>query len=400
MIEASNGQEVKKGPFPQYPEGSDFPGVRKILEARSKLSRKSKIKAPLVGGVGFEAASNRPDSLRKARRELVSQVKGASDEQKKDLVSKGHARDLLAEEFISKQQEVKVEMNELGEQMARFIVLTPPESLRTKESDSLPPIFLISGISNDLESMGSLPQEIAFSGRKVVTIAYPESWHGDVTEEFGKAAEESSTFDPHTSFFKGAIDNIQNMPQVQEELGDFQDFELWGWSAGALMVSEILKDPKYQQKVANAVIAAPASSVDQSGIKLPFDQEIPVPGPILKDQYHTFRHLENAANLSVAEKGSIEFTKDKRARMTRTYNALRKKVLKRVEWWNGDMQVRKGGKIIVISYKQDELAKTYKVLDEVRQNKNLTVIELQGGHHGLKLRPVEFLEAVRKAESL
>jgi hypothetical protein len=396
MTEADSKGEIKEGPFPQYPEGSDFPGVRKILEVRGKLSHKSKIKIP-TKDAGFEMASLRPDSIRKARRVLFNNTQKATREEKIRLISEGHARDILAEEFISNQQEVRVVMGDLGEQMSRFIVLTPPESRRTEDTDTKPPIFLISGISNDLESMGSLPQEIAFSGRKVVTIAYPESWHGDVTDEFGKKAEESQSYEPHISFFKGAIENIRNQPELTAKLGNFDEFELWGWSAGALMTAEILKDPKFQNLVSNAVIVAPASSVDQKNIQLPFKQEIPVPGPIIKDQLQTFRHLEDVANLSVTERGSVEYTADKRYRMARVYNALRKKVLRRYEWWKGDMKVREGGKIVVISYKQDVLAQTRKVLEDVRQNTSFSVIELPGSHHGLKLKPGEFIEAVNNA---
>ena len=45
---------------------------------------------------------------------------------------------------MNNQQEVRVDMGELGEQMARYIVLTPPEGRKTAETDSKPPIFLIS----------------------------------------------------------------------------------------------------------------------------------------------------------------------------------------------------------------------------------------------------------------
>ena len=37
-------EAVKKGPFPQYSEGSDFFGVRRILETRRALSARSRIK--------------------------------------------------------------------------------------------------------------------------------------------------------------------------------------------------------------------------------------------------------------------------------------------------------------------------------------------------------------------
>ena len=394
MLETA-GEKIKEGPFPQYPEGSDMPLVRPILEAKRALSRRSRIriKNSDSDAAGFIRESNRPDALRRTRRELAEKIKDTPKKERRAIIEAAHARDEIAEEFMTNQQEVRVGMGDLGEQMARFVVLTPPEGRRTQDSDSKPPIFLISGISNDLESMGMLPQEIAFEGRKVVTIGYPESWHGNVTDAFGKAAEDSTSYEPYVSFFKEAIKAIREMPDVKEKLGDSSQIELWGWSAGALMTAEILEDPSFQEMVSNAVIIAPASCVDQKNIKM-FDQEIPVPKAILTDTIRTFRDFENIAKLNVTERGKIKYTKDKRRRMTRAYNALRNKVLRRTEWWKNDIRVADGGNIIVVSYDKDELTKSYKVVDEIRQNPNLKVLELSGSHHTPKTKPEDLIDAI------
>ncbi|MGA2911566.1 MAG: hypothetical protein ABSE17_02930 [Candidatus Levyibacteriota bacterium] len=333
--------------------------------------------------------SPRPDALRRTRRELVEQIKQTPKSERGRIIEAGHARDELAEQFMTNQQEVRVDMGELGEQMARYIVLTPPEGRKTAETDSKPPIFLIPGISNDLESMGMLPQEIAFEGRKVVTIAYPESWHGNVTDAFGKAAEESPTFEPHASFFKQAIENIRQNLDVQAQLGDHQQIELWGFSAGALIVSEMLTDRNFSQEVSNAAIIAPASNFDQTMNAAKLN--------ISKDQFITYGiDFKNTAKMNPNFRTEIEYTTDFRKRMQRTFDALSKKVTRRYSWWEQDMTVAEGGKIAVVSYWTDQQAQTKRVEVEIRRKPNLEPVMLSGTHETPKIESETLINAISK----
>ena len=389
MSEADKKSEIKRGPFPQYPEGSDMPGVRKILEATDSLSRPSGIRVRNSDG-SFTRKSNRPDALRRVRRELAERIMPWTSKQDRHTsVEAGHARDELAEEYMANQQEVRVDLGDLGEQMARFVILTPPEGRKTAETDSKPPIFLISGISNDLESMGMLPQEIAFKGRKVITIAYPESWHGNVTDEFGKATEESSTFEPHVSFFKQAIENIRKMPDVKSKLGEHDQIELWGYSAGALMVPEMLTDDAFGKKVSNAAIIAPASNYDQTMNQGKWH--------VFMDQIDTYlADFRNTAKMNLSFRGKIEVTADFRDRQERTFNALAKKVLRKFAWWEQDMKVADGGKIAVVSYANDMQTQTPRVDREISQNPNLHLIRLFGTHEAPKTEPGTLINAVNQ----
>lgn len=88
MIEADSKAEVKKGPFPQYPEGSDMPGVRRILEKTSAVSRKSRIRIPNPSGEGFNRASERPDALRRTRREPAEKIKLTPREERFAIIEK------------------------------------------------------------------------------------------------------------------------------------------------------------------------------------------------------------------------------------------------------------------------------------------------------------------------
>ncbi len=392
MSEADQKSEIKRGPFPQYPEGSDMPGVRPILEAMDAFSRKSKIRVKNSEGV-FTRKSDRPDALRRVRRELAERIMPwTSKQDRRTSVEAGHARDQLAEEYMTDQQEVRVDLGDLGEQMARFVVLTPPEGRKTEETDLKPPIFLISGISNDLESMGMLPQEIAFKGRKVITIAYPESWHGNVTDEFGKAAEETATFEPHVSFFKQAIENIREMPDVKSKLGEHAQIELWGYSAGALIVPEILTDNDFGKKVSNAAIIAPASNYDQTMNQGKWH--------VFIDQIDTYlANFKNTAKMNPGFRGKIEVTADFRRRQERTFNALAKKVLKKYNWWEQDMRVADGGKIAVVSYANDMQTQTPRVAREIMQNPNLHLIHLFGTHEAPKVEPETLINAINQTFS-
>ena len=113
------------------------------------------------------------------------------------------------------------------------------------------PLFFVPALSGDLNGIRPLMRETALQGRRVITVGYPESFMGKTTEAFANASRASVNFEPHTTYFKQAIENL---------VGPNGDFELWGYSAGAGLVTEILQDHKFQQRVANAVIIAPEAS--------------------------------------------------------------------------------------------------------------------------------------------
>lgn len=388
MVETN--EQTKEGPFPQYPEGSDAPVFGSILKKTNALSRRSRTRLPKLSGEGFIRGSDRPDALRRERRQLAEEVKTTPKSQRKSIIMDAHARDDLAEKFLHSQQEIRVDMGDLGEQMARFVVLTPPEGRKTEETDSKPPIFLISGISNDLENMGMLPQEIAFQGRKVVTIAYPESWQGNVTDEFRKKAEESSTLEPHVSFFKKAIELIRQNPVAKTKIGEHEKIELWGFSAGALMVSEMLTDESFNKNVSNAAIIAPASNSDRGTMSAYFD--------VFKDQMRTFfTDFKNTAKMNPSIRTKIKYNIVKTDRAHKTFQSLERKVLKKHNWWEQDMGVSEGGKIAVVSYESDFQAQTRRVESEIAQNPNIELIRLPGTHETAKIQSETLIKAINSS---
>ncbi len=425
---AATGKGVIKGSLPEYREGAETPVIKQVLEKAGVWSRESPIKLKTPDGTA--QGSRRPLSLRRTRRELMGKIHNTpaklSDEQKqeiqalkqvtkpdieriqaifakknelrKKIAEAGRARDAIAEQLASDQDDVSVEVGDLGIQSARFVVLTPPESRRSKAQDGKPPIIFISGISADVETGGMFPQESAsYAGRDVVIIGYPDSWHGNVTDAFGKAAEESSSYEPHTTFFKEAIKAILERQDVKAKIGDVSEIDLWGHSTGAAIIAEILTDRQFRERVANAVLIAPPSCVDQRNPKI-FGREIPLPGAIISELWDILKpkNIRNAAKINVANRHEIQYTKDHRRRELRSHYALRKKPLRRNNWWKKDLGVKEGGTIIVVSYDHDQMTKTYKVVDEIAQNPNLHIIKLPGSHTTPLRKPLDLIRAVSK----
>lgn len=395
-------EKMKKMSFPQYRQGGEIPGFNQVIEKSGVLSAKSTIK--LEGQEGKVQGEPRTLALRRIRRELIGVMKRTPKidvDKRLAIIEQGHARDQLAEEFMNTQREVRVDMGDLGEQTARFVVLTPPESRKTETSESKSPIFIIPGISNDLESMGMLPQELAFRGRKVVMIGFPESWHGEATDAFGKATEQSKSYEPHTTFFKKAIEAVALDQGVIDRIGTPSEIDLWGYSTGAAIVAEMLTDTKFSENISNAAIICPPSCVDQNNLKLPFGIEAPLPSGVaneLREVFRSSKNMRNAAKLNVFNRKEEQYTEDHRRRMLRTYNALREKVLKKNYWWTKDIRPRDGGKITVVSYDNDNMTRSYEAVNEIRQNPNLSVVELHGTHNTALSEPATIIKAIAATE--
>ena len=134
-------------------------------------------------------------------------------------------------------------MGILGKIKSRYVVLEPKN--KTNEC----PIFFIPGISNDIDCVGSLISEMAYQGRKVICLAYPESYKGSVTKKFTDRVEESNSYKPHLEFFKKGIEKL-----VGED-----KFELRGLSLGGGIAQELMLDPKISQKIKKSVLIFPSN---------------------------------------------------------------------------------------------------------------------------------------------
>jgi len=70
---AATGKGTIKGSLPEYREGAETPGFKQVLEYAGVLSRESLIRLKTPGGA--IQGSERPLSLRRARRELMGRIK-------------------------------------------------------------------------------------------------------------------------------------------------------------------------------------------------------------------------------------------------------------------------------------------------------------------------------------
>ena len=323
--------------------------------------------------------SQRPLSLRAKRSELYKKAKEARSkglkEEAKLIFQEGRFRDEIAKQYLN-QGEVKVVFNNLGEQRARFNIVKPPESL----DKHLPPIYLIPGISNDIDCVGWLIQELAFQGREVITVAFPESFMGTVTEEFVRSVEQSQIYEPHTEFFKRAL---------QELIPSGRDFELWGFSTGSPIVSEILQDEALQGQVARAVLLCPASSIDVSSLSLK--------SGITQDIVYLLHHIGYAPKytFSRGRKDSIDQEDaGQRQLKERVFNALLGKVRKKHDLWQ-KARVKNSGEIIVVSGELDNITKSRKIFNDEEQlkriNPQIRLFNIPKGRH---MSPLIYPEAI------
>lgn len=253
-----------------------------------------------------------------------------------------HDLDDFDREYLN-QGRLSVDMAELGVQQSQYIAVELPS--KREAATEKPPIFLIPALSGDLNGVRPLVREAALQGRRVITAGYPESFMGQVTDAFAKASLESVNFEPHSSYFKKAIQTL---------VGE-GDFELWGYSAGGGLAAELLNDPELQQRVTNAVIIAPAGSIEQSK------------ADVVKGVLHEFKEvLKNPRNIydtvvTYARNGPME-AEHKKLRDKIFFSALFNKVGKRINAWEG-MRVQEGGKIIIATGRKDEITKSYRIMD-------------------------------------
>lgn len=349
-----------------------------------------------------------------------------------EIHARNKAYDIVANQFINDQKEITVDLGSLGEQMSRFVVLRPPNTDNTK-----PPIFLIPGVSNDLEKAGSLPHELALQGRTVIVVSFPESWKGRVTREFVEATKKiaaSDDFDPYTAYFKKVITQIQESADFRKEYGNHETIELVGFSTGANLVADILRDKDYQEKVTNAVLYNPGACIDRDWAyvseakpwpiakalaatafrnltgkgerhpqkKQPTDVLFPIPGGVIKAALQDLLNLANLPFQSVSHPELIPVDKEQRKLQVEAYEELQKVVLLRREWWKKPMKVR-GGKIVVISAGKDNIAVTSAVDDEIQEaatviNPQMTLVKRPKDYHQTALsEPWKVVQAANEA---
>ncbi len=332
----------------------------RIFYAREMVTGKSSIKSKENPDERIE----RPEFLRARRADLYKELRSLPKEDKdgrRRIIKEAHLRDEITRQYLM-QSELSVTIPGLGEQRARCINITPPEPLQTEETTSKPPVFLIPGISNDVDCVGNLVHELAMEGRQVIVVGYPESFKGQTTEAFADAVAQDEGYRPHADFFKAALDHFYKKNE---------DIELWGLSTGAPIAETILEDPIFQQRVENAVLLCPASCVDQSVTSLKLG---------LLHDIGFMREPGTAASLSWTTESKTPREKDQKELRKKVFKSLLKKITKKLDYWKG-ARVKEGGSIVVLSGQQDKVTKSSEAVDLFLENPQIRVIDLPDGYH-------------------
>ncbi len=281
--------------------------------------------------------------------------------------------DNVYRQFLN-QGEIKTELPKTGEQLARYTRITPPKK-RKERHRGKPPIVLLPGVSNDLECVETLATELPLLGREVIVIGFPESYMGYVTPAFAEAVVESPTYASHVIFYKHAIS------QLTEE---FAEIELWGFSTGSPIISQILHDESFQKKTKHAVLICPASSVQQTMKQLTLG--------IIHEYEVLFKRFTSVPKYvwTIGRKQPDDPVQKKLKKQI--IMTLLKRVATRLDLWH-DARVKENGRIIVVSSDKDHITKSSRVfrndqktLQKINQyNPQLTVMNIPNGLHSTPL---------------
>ncbi|MCX6791458.1 MAG: hypothetical protein NT149_00245 [Candidatus Gottesmanbacteria bacterium] len=318
--------------------------------------------------------SDRPFSLLAKRAELFGQAKGAlheKDTQKvREVIHEAHGRDEIAKQYLT-QGEVTIDMGELGKQTARYVEVKPP----AERNKNLPTIFLVPGISNDIDCVGWLIQELAWEGRTVVCAGFPESHMGKTTEAFARAVKDSKEYGPHSQLFSSEL----NMLIPEGEV------ELWGQSTGVPILEQMLQNPDIQERVTNAVGLNPASSVDQTPTSLY--------SGIAKEAAYLAGELKNMPKytLSGGRREIDGITKEHPLQLKfnkEVMNTLLERVRTKMDLWK-TARVKEGGTITIVSGDKDSMTKSsQEFTDQAKlqsENPQVRLLRIPDCHHSTVL---------------
>lgn len=325
----------------------------------------------LVGKVTHKSLADKREGiqrslqLRTTRAQILKefrQTPKADTESRHQLIQEAKTRNELEIQYLN-QGEVTVDLPGLGPQTARYTIIDLPENLKPAAEAEKPPIFFIPGLSNDLDCVKATLQELAYSGRRVIAVGFPESFMGKITPEFAQASEQSLDLEPHTTFFKEAANKL---------IGTDAEIEFWGHSTGATIIEQILADANFQQRTTNAVLLCPAASADISTIQAvkAFAKEIAHLG-------RRFGQFPRFSYTRAAKEGEAEGQRELKVKV---FKALTKRVLSESDFTK-DARVQEGGKIVVVSGNRDNVTRSSTAKDRFLTNPQVDFIELPNGYH-------------------
>lgn len=292
------------------------------------------------------------------RQVAVDRYNESKRKEARTILDEAHDEDRIYVDFLTKQEEIKVDMGILGEQMAKYVILEP------KVESTEPMIVLIPGISNDV-GLEELSIQYVKKGRRVMIVGYPESWKGRVTKKFGDKVGESDNFEPHTEFF---------MKAINQTLEEDTIIDMLGVSAGSLITANLVANKDFNKRINNATMIVPPGEINHKFLWL--DSK-------LEAFLSIFTGTKKLGRLSVTPRDKIKVTQEHRDLMLHTFNALKKKLGQRYPWWEKEMYTGAGNKTLVIIGEKDLVTKAKKEKEAMHKNESLTVISFKRGNHSL-----------------
>ncbi len=298
------------------------------------------------------------------------------------LLQEAHNLDDVLRQYLT-QSELHVPMTALGEATSKHIHLKPPDPQKNDQSSqemipTLPPIFLIGGIANDVECVGNLAVELALRGREVHVVGYPDSYNGSVSSAFAEAVNRDEAFGPHAEYFAQALQHTIPSGEV----------EVWGYSTGCPIAAQVLaQHPDIAQRTKQATLIAPASTHDQSTLSVKLG--------VVRDIGFVRTQAGLLPNMSwtTGRRDGVE-SEEHEASRKQSFGGLLYRVARKSPHWSG-MRVAEGGHIAVVSGGKDEVVKSYKGVGVFGSHANARVISLPDAHHATAIvQPTVVLDAL------
>jgi pimeloyl-ACP methyl ester carboxylesterase len=158
------------------------------------------------------------------------------------------------------QEDLRVNLKDVGEVSARYCLIDVDGRLQRKDNDpDNKPIVVVGGLHNDLASMESFLLSLGVMGRTVIMIGHPGSAMGELNQEWVKRQQTDKSYSLDAQFFKQAISQV---------IGKNREIQLIGHSYGGPVVAEMLGDQSFSTQVTEAAIICPAGSVNQGEARM------------------------------------------------------------------------------------------------------------------------------------
>ena len=179
------------------------------------------------------------------------------------IIREAHLRDEIAEQYIKGQHEITVQ-TQYGEVSAQSFHLMPPTETLTEETRHLPPVVLVGGWGADAAGVENMAIELAYQGREVFFVGYPDSYGGKMPLEFARATTQPGQegLKPQAEFFIAAHTAL--LMQEANKGREINTVEMWGHSAGCMLGAQMLNTKQWANRVDNAMFVGPAGIAEIS----------------------------------------------------------------------------------------------------------------------------------------